>query len=259
MSNQISETEIEKVINKHFNPLEDKIDKISNPTKSITLYRVGIPRITETTNRFDCGRGSGGLGTGIYAYHSLETALKDSSYIKGEQQIYILSNITHNPLELESEKESLNLNDLGKNMRCKDMLAIRTAIDFNYIPSLKRQMYKIMATTSDEETIDKYYEKWILDYINMAIESTDNCSAKYNKTLIIDGKDYTTIMGSKNCSHAMNYLLYNLLEIDSVIPYGHLANSNWMGCVILKERVDKYLRRKTVGGEDIPDIGHILD
>ena len=250
---------LRKSINKRFDELNQKADYIEKSININTLYRVGIPRITETTNRFNCGRDTGGIGTGIYAYYTRKAAIKDSNYEKGKQPIYRLSNIIHNPLELESEKESYALNDLGKNMRCHDMLAIRTQIAFNDIPSLKRQMYKIMSTISDKETIDENYEEWILEYINMAIEFSDECPLKYNKPKIIDDKDYTSIIGSKHCSQPMNYLLYKLLEIDSVIPYGYLADSNGMGCVILKETVDKYLGRKTIGGEDITDIGIVMN
>lgn len=251
----MTDKEIKNIINKKFDKLSNKIDNISKKYDYLTLYRVGIPRITETTDKFDCGRGSGGIGTGVYAYYTYKTAKEDSNYEKGKYAIYKLSNIIHSPLELMSERESLALNDLGKAMRCKDMLKIRTLINFNEIPSLKNQMYKVMSTTSNKETTDEYYNEWMLEYINISIEITDECPKKYNKKIIIDDKDYTSIIGSKHCSHAMNHLL-KMLEIDSVIPYGHLADSNWMGCVILKETIEKYLGRKLVGYEDILDLGY---
>lgn len=254
---QLEFPSLRKSINKRFDELNKKVDSIERNININTFYRVGIPKITETTNHFNCGRDTGGIGTGIYAYYTYKAAIQDSNYEKGKQQIYRLSNITLHPLELESEKESYALNDLGKNMRCHDMLAIRTAISFDYIPSLKRQMYKVMST-SDKETIDENYEEWLLNYINMSIEFSDECSLKHNKPMIIDNKDYTSIVGSKQCSQPINYL-YKMLEIDSVIPHWNLANSNLMGCVILKETVDKYLGRKTVGGEDITDIGIIMN
>lgn len=243
---------LKNTINKNFDVLNMKANSILEGLKQpITLYRVGIPRITETTNRFTCGRDTGGIGTGIYAYRSLSSAKKDSNYIKGEQKIYLLEAKKGFILYPLSENESLHLNNLGKYMRCKDCSNIKFHVLYGFYPSLEKR-YDLVYGNLHKKEYDVRRE--LLKMIGLAIRESEECAVKnVVKRIIIDDKDYTNIIGNRKCSQPINYL-FNYFDIEAVIPHGHLADSNWMGSVILKETIDKKIGRITEGYENIPEL-----
>ena len=205
------------------------------------LFRVGKPRITETTDNFGCGRSTGGMGTGIYAYKDLDAAEENSSYKSGKQSIYELENICKNPIVSTTEFETLKLNDAGIAMRCEE----------------------------EKEAFDKLI---FVDGIMQAVDDKFSCGGKYStqcdiklKKIIKSSikkerdcsrdKEGKETWGAKYCSHAMNHLLEDL-EIDCVLPTNAAGgNSNTFGSIILKETIDKHLGRKTVGYKDIDDFG----
>lgn len=76
----------------------------------MTLYRVGTPRISDTwQSSFTAGRGSGGLGTGVYAYASEAGAREDTSAVANPdrrdripQPVIVLKGALSDPLILSS-------------------------------------------------------------------------------------------------------------------------------------------------------------
>jgi len=215
----------------------------------ISLFRVGKPRVTETTNQFDCGRSTGGLGTGIYAYQDLNVAKEHSLHMESKQKVYELPNICKKPLILRealygSEKYTELFNKAGISMRCEDVGAATNR--FSWIPEIMNAVSKkTNCGKSDSKECANELEKIVIS----SIQKEKDC--RTDKT----GKlDY----GSKYCSQAMNHVL-NDLEFDCVLPTDKAGgNKNYYGSVILKETVDKKLGRKTVGYEDIEDFGKKL-
>jgi len=210
------------------------------------LFRVGKPRVTETTNQFDCGRGTGGLGTGIYTYQDLNVAKEHASHTKNKQKVYELPNICKNPLILQeakygSEKYTELFNKAGISMRCED---VDSAINrLSWIPEIMTALSeKTNCGKSDSKECANELEKVVIS----SIQKEKDC--RTDKTGKIG-------YGSKFCSQAMNHVL-NDLGFDCVLPTDKAGgNKNYYGSVILKETVDKKLDRKTVGYEDIEHFG----
>lgn len=85
---------------------------IIDQTGGKTLYRVGPPRISDVWLRsFTASRGSGGLGTGVYAYVSEEGARGDSSSVanpnrsrRTPQPVIALRGALKNPLIISEDR-----------------------------------------------------------------------------------------------------------------------------------------------------------
>lgn len=207
-----------------------------------SLFRVGKPKVTETTNRFTCGRSTGGLGTGVYAYADLDAALNDYSYKHNEQPIYELESVCKKPLEPTHENDTFALNDAGTAMRCGE--TDEALLQLSFIPGINLALSK---KYNCKPMFDKECKDILKDKIMASIQKTEDCIEKYTK----DDPYY----GGKHCSQPMNHLL-NDLGFDCVLPTSKAGgNSNTFGSVILKETVDKELGKKTVGYENIDDFG----
>jgi len=209
-----------------------------------SLFRVGKPKVTETVNRFTCGRNTGGLGTGVYAYKDLDAALNDYSYKHNEQPIYELKNVCKNPLEPVFKENTYDLNDAGTAMRCNEVDDALLKLSFvNGINKIFSKKYNC------KPMFDKECRNILKNKIIKSIQKTEECNKKYTKD--------DPYFGGKHCSQPINHLL-NDLGFDCVLPTDKAGgNSNTYGSVILKETVDKKLGRKTVGYENIEDIGKI--
>ena len=212
----------------------------------ISLFRVGKPKVTETTNRFTCSRSTGGLGTGIYAYKDLDAARSDYSYKHNEQPIYKLENICKNPLEPIFEESTYNLNDAGTAMICDEV--DKAVLELSFVNGINSAVSK---KYNCEPMFDEKCRNVLKDKIIEAIQKTENCIEKHEKD--------EPYFGGKHCSQPINHLLGDL-GFDCVLPTDKAGgNSNTFGSVILKETIDKKLGRKTVGYKDIDDFGEKLD
>lgn len=215
-----------------------------------SLFRVGIPRVTETTSRFGCSRGTGGLGTGIYAYRDLEAAKKNSMVVSDKQPIFKIdvSEMCKNPLKIKedlfgSDLTTRSLNKAGISMRCEDI--DKATEKLTWIPGI---MKALSEKTSCGDDYGSKCEQELKNLVKLSIKKERDCS-KYK------GKE---TWGAESCSQAMNHLLENL-GFDCVLPTDRAGgNSNYLGSVILKETIDKKLGIKTIENENIHDLGKKL-
>ncbi|MBU0777478.1 hypothetical protein KKH23_05190 [Patescibacteria group bacterium] len=216
-----------------------------------SLFRVGIPRVTETISRFGCGRDTGGLGTGVYAYSDLDIAKKNSMVVSGKQPIFEIdvSEMCKNPLKIEedlfgSDLTTRSLNKAGIAMRCKNIDEATERL--TWIPGI---MKAVSEKTSCGDEYDFKCEQELKSLVKSSIKKERDCS-KYK------GKE---TWGAEYCSQAMNHLLQDL-GFDCVLPTDRAGgNSNYLGSVILKESVDKKLGIKTIEGKDIHNFGKKLE
>jgi len=213
------------------------------------LYRVGKPRVVETTDRFDCGRGTGGLGTGIYAYKDLDAAESSGSYKSGQQPIYELPNICKDPLNIHEDlfggsSITNSVNKAGIAIRCGDIE--ETVERLSWSPEI---MERLSERTKCGDPYTTQCDLKLKEIIASAIKEERDCSR--------NSKGEETY-GSKHCSQPMNHVLRDL-GFDCVLPTDRAGgNDYYYGSVILKETIDKHLGRKTVGYEDIDDFGKII-
>ena len=211
-----------------------------------SLFRVGKPKVTETTSNFTCGRSTGGLGTGVYAYKDLDAALNDYSYKHNEQPIFELKSICKNPLEPIFEDDTYGLNDAGTAMICGEV--DKAVSKLSFVNGINLALSKKYGC---KPMFDKECKDILKDKIIASIQKTNDCIKKHEKD-----EPYRS---SKHCSQPINHLL-NDLGFDCVLPTDKAkGNSNTFGSVILKETVDKELGKKTVGYENIDNFGTKLD
>ena len=205
------------------------------------LFRIGKPRVTETTDNFKCGRGTGGMGTGVYAYADLKAAKEDYSFKEREQPIYELPDICQNPIEPIFFDDTIKLNKAGRKMVCGEI--DDAVMELRFIDAINGVFINKYNcnTMFSEDCANKLKVK-----VESAMKKEDNCFNKHKKD---------EPHGSKHCVQPMNHLLKDL-GFDCVLPSANAGgNSNEFGSIILKETIDKHLGRKTVGYEDIDDFG----
>lgn len=204
----------------------------------LDLYRVGVPSIGETYGRrFTGSRDSGGLGTGVYAFTTMEAAKNNAS---DDQEVFVLENALTNPIKPEDFQTTVALNDLGIEMA---RAAGRVRRDESTFPEerdnpdrrLKRKARDVLFGTPELQSLYGFDT-------DEFVRSVISASALANQSL------ETERMGT--IGQPMNHLLWP--HFDGVYPKGEAGESGTYGAVIFKSKIDDCVGRRTVRAAEIP-------
>lgn len=224
------------------------------------LYRVGTPSIGEVwPRRFDYGRSSGGLGTGVYAFRDREAAEQNIERSSPDKQLIVLRNALQNPVQpgsLDGTEELVRLsrymallaaevrngeNTFADAIRNADSLrasfgGIGRETGFGEGSSLSVRAQRVLL---DVPELGGKYEYESEPFIRDFIQATKTAEQARSGTI------------DPTASQPINYLLYP--EFDGVAPRdGAGGNTGKHGCVIFKERIDDCVGRETESFEEIP-------
>ena len=204
----------------------------------LDLYRVGVPSIGETFGRRSTGsRGSGGLGTGVYAFTTLEAAEDNAS---GDQEVFVLENALSNPIRPEDFQTTVALNDLGIEMA---RTVTRVRQDESSFPDerddpdsrLKRKARDVLFGTPELQSLYGFdTDEFVADVISASALAQQSLESEPEGTV----------------AQPINHLLWP--EFDGVYPEGEAGESGTYGAVIYKTKIDECAGRRTERAEQIP-------
>lgn len=228
----------------------------------LDLYRVGTPSIGEVwPRRFDFGRSSGGLGTGVYAFRDREAAEKNIENTSPDKQVVVLRNALQNAVQpgtLDGTEELVRLSRYMALLAAEVRNGENTFADaIENADSLRASFGGIGRETGFGEgsSLSVRAQRVLLD--------TPELGAKYEYSPEPFLRDF--IQATKTAEQArsglsdptsvqpINYLLYP--EFDGVAPRdGAGGNTGKHGCVVFKERIDDCVGRSTESFEQVsPD------
>ena len=223
------------------------------------LYRVGTPSIGEVwPRRFDYGRSSGGLGTGVYAFRDREAAEQNIERSSPDKQLIVLRNALQNPVQPESLDGTEELVRLSRYMA---LLAAEVRNGENTFADAVRNADSLRASFGGIGRETGFGEGSSLSVrAQRVLLDVPELGGKYEYETEPFLRDF--IQATKTAEQArsglsdptsvqpINYLLYP--EFDGVAPRdGAGGNTGKHGCVIFKERVDDCVGRETESFESI--------
>lgn len=229
---------------------------------AMDLYRVGVPSVGEVyKTRFSWNRGTGGIGTGVYAFRDERAATENISSSSPDKQLYVLDDILDNPIQPSTLDATENIHKLSTYMA---YLAVRDDMgEYTYEEALENAdslrarkpggfgpdgfgsgeslgslAFRVLLSTPqlrNEYGVDE--ESFLRDFI----EATRKAERMYN-----EGPPRTAVQ-------PINVLLYP--EFDGVAPQdGAGGNTGLWGCVVFKQVIDEMVGRNTTRGEKVPGI-----
>jgi hypothetical protein len=204
----------------------------------LDLYRVGVPSIGETFGRrFNASRGTGGLGTGVYAFTTREAA---ESNADADQEVFVLKNALSNPVRPEDFQTTVALNDLGIEMA---RAASRVRTGKSTFPEerdspnrrLARKARDVLFGTPQLQSLYGFdTDEFVADVISATALAEQSRESERDGT----------------AAQPTNRLLWP--EFDGVSPEGEAGESGTYGAVIYKTKVDECVGRRTERSEQIP-------
>lgn len=207
---------------------------------ALDLYRVGVPSIGETWGRrWNAGRNSGGLGTGVYAFTTREAAEDNIARGPGDSELFVLEGALSNPVRPPDFQTTVALNDLGREMA---RVASRVRRGESTFAEEKdepdsRHRRKARSVLFDIPELRDVYGYDTDEFVEATIDATERAAGERDS------------LESRTATQPMNALLYP--DFDGVYPRGEAGESGTYGAVILKEVVDSCLGRETSEGEEI--------
>jgi|APHM01.1.fsa_nt_gi hypothetical protein len=203
-----------------------------------TLHRVGVPSIGETYGRrWNANRGTGGLGTGVYAFRTMEAA--ESNADEG-QTVFMLRGALTNPVVPEDFSTTVAVNDMSKELarlivRVSEGETTYEAAREDNPRRLRRKSRKVLFGTPQLSSLYGFetdvFVSEAIDAAQVAAEERDEIPAG-------------------TATQPINKLLYP--QFDGVYPRGEAGDSGTYGCVVFKEKVDRCVNRVTKRAERIP-------
>ncbi len=225
------------------------------------LYRVGEPTIGEVWRaRFSYGRGSGGLGAGVYAFRDRSAAEDNIENTSPDKELIVLENALSNPIqpgtrdatdalvELSRYMDLLYTTDnsgeftfeeaidRGDSLRGSLKSTFGREIGFGSGDALSPKAQTVLLDTPELRTRYEYEpEPFLLDFIRATRRAAQ--------------ADLSTIDGT--AVQPINELLYP--DFDGVAPRaGAGGNTGRHGCVVFKQKVDDCVGRETESFETVP-------
>lgn len=205
-----------------------------------TLYRVGVPSIGETWGRrWNSSRGTGGLGTGVYAFTTREAAEDNVSDPDDDREVFVLENALSNPIRPADFQTTVALNDLGREMArvTGRVRSGESTFDSERAEPDTRLRRKARNVLFDTPELRSRYGFDTDAFVVDAIGAAEVAAAAR------DSPD------SRTATQPMNELLFP--HFDGVYPRGEAGESGTYGAVIFKEKVDACVGRETSEGEEI--------
>lgn len=239
---------------------------IIEATGGKTLYRVGTPRISDTwQSSFTASRGSGGLGTGVYAYASESGARTDTSAVANPdrrdripQPVIALRGALRNPLVLSSRQDGPGI-----------------CFDVNYAS----QFLSLLASNPDDieayrgradsgDPVRSAYEDLRTDNLREAAEGFESWTRGQREDTFlprdVDGWETRLLDACEEAARQqgeregwvqpINFALRGVY--DGLYPVAENGgDSNRWGAVVFKRKVDRCVGRETVNNEEVdPDV-----
>ena len=209
--------------------------------QGVSLYRVGTPSIGETFGRrYNAGRDSGGLGTGVYAFTSREAAEGNVDNTSPDKQVYELRNALENPIRPADFQTTVALNATSREAvraiaRVRNGETTYAEEKENPTSRMKGKSRSVLFDTPQLRDrfgfdTDAFVDAWI-----EAAQTAD--MAQREET-------------AQTSVQPINLLLYP--TFDGVAPRGEAGRSGTYGAVIFKEKVDDCVGRETERSEEIP-------
>lgn len=259
------------------NPLTRRTAAPETEADGRDLFRVGLPRITEAWVRsFTANRGSGGLGTGVYAYTAKMAAEDDVQQAMqgdfGATDLFELRGALDNPLLLSGSgdafKEVRRLHDFAGLL---SLIARRERDDPGYIDNFPAD-YEETAGLS-HRSADWVNEPDTSGMFTTEDPVTDIHNEVFRMTLTIGSQAFGDGLNEQpvyeaalmSCREAVgqrgdplsetwlqpiNFFLWP--QFDGVYPLGEAGRSNKWGACIFKQKIDECLGRDVQVNEDLP-------
>jgi hypothetical protein len=222
------------------------------------LYRVGEPSIGEVwKRRFTFSRGSGGLGTGVYAFRDREAAEENIERSSPDSELFVLEGALTDPIQPRTREATDVLVKLSRYM---DLLSEQnSAGQYTYDEALDeiagdRGGLRAELSSSfsreqgfgDGESLSLLANKVLLNVPELGNEYgfdtqpflRDFVEATREAESLFEGRTDPTAV------QPINVLLYP--EYDGVCPVdGAGGNSGRHGCVVFKQKIDECVGRET--------------
>jgi hypothetical protein len=226
---------------------------------ALTLYRVGTPSIGEGyMGRWRWTRGTGGLGTGVYAFRTEDAARENIQSSSPGRELVVLHDALDNPIQPTTLDATRNLNQMSRKVALLASLdrrgeyGINEAIeapgetkvttspwgDQSHVGNgsfLTSDAFTVLLNTPElreEYGLDK--EAFVRDFLKAATVASRRCEG----------------FTSGACVQPINELLHP--RHDGVAPHvGAGGDSGDHGCVVFKEVVDDCVGHKTDQGEQV--------
>jgi len=202
------------------------------PRRCVSLFREGLPRVTEAMNRMTPGRSTGYMGTGVYFYTDRESALRTAER-RGGGNVVELPCVDGDRLLRVDDKSVEQLHDASKEM-------VRLAWEgFNTqrpAPELRASTLLSLRASGvrDRETLERVTET----EVRHAIDRTAHCMLKAGTPF------------ASQCSQPINNL-FTALGWEGIYPTGEAGTRNDIGGVLFVEAIEGCLGRKLKSGEDV--------
>jgi len=224
------------------------------------LYRVGVPSIGEAyQSRWDWQRGSGGLGTGVYAFRTRTAAKQNIARASHTKQLYVLEDALSNPIQPTSRDATESLvrlsrkADLMAGLIAQDCVTLRRVKETprSFPLSLSRRhtgcdrigsgspmtseaLDVLLHTPGLKARYSVDEAEMVRDLLDAAVEARRRCDGRMDKT----------------CVQPVNLWLAD--EFDGIAPHsGAGGDEGRHGCVIFKEKIDRCVGQATEGFGEI--------
>ena len=226
----------------------------------LDLYRVGTPSIGEVwPRRFDFGRSSGGLGTGVYAFRDREAAEKNIENTSPDKELVVLRNALENPVQPGALSGTEALVKLSRYMA---LLAAETRNGKNSFADAMREADSLRASFGgigrevgfgEGESLSVLAQRVLLDTPELRVRYDYDTEPFLRDFIQATKTAEQSLSGLSDPAgtQPINYLLYP--EFDGVCPRDAAGgNTGKHGCVVFKERVDDCVGRETESFEEVP-------
>lgn len=206
-------------------------------SQTLDLWRVGHPSVGETIDfRFNAGRGSGGWGTGVYAFRDYRPAHDNAQ--RNESEVYELKSALENPYQPTTRDQSWAIHKFTVRLlkfaqRHDPMEAAQKVEDeLLYDPTFEESGFA--GTTTEKSLLDPARDTGMAGIWGSA---DDMVAAGLRATA--KAKRCVDRNGQGVCSQPINRMCWEA-GIDGIAPHdGAGGNEGQIGCVIFKERIEE--------------------
>lgn len=225
------------------------------------LYRVGKPRVSECLlSRWEYHRGTGGLGTGVYAFRTQQGAEANIESARHDKSMYVLSGALSNPVQPTTVGATRSLNALSRQADLLVVLAGKDCLDLDDVRADPGQ-YRVSLSSAYDDCEKLGHGDYITDHATTVLLHTPELKDEYamdGEAMVADlldaAEDARGRCGGRKdrtCVQPINLWLGD--DFDGVAPHSSAAGDvGAHGCCIFKRKIDQCVGRETEQFEEIP-------